>query len=231
MSQQFVVAEVSPMLYVGGGLLLLVAGVFGFIWWRHRSTKQRVTARFEAFKESVIEMRQRVEATRERHRLLTVRAREYTQPMQGTTLAVYNQVDGEMTRLWDGWLQRMDAWDKAETLIASEGFLRVRRLHEAERLLDQIGKFEEVEQSVRGCVEHLDRLEKGHETARALHAEQQKRPEALRPQIASVGSLKLNTTPYDEELAKCVVLIEEGRTLTDPTRSGARPHWRMPAIG
>lgn len=206
-------AAVPLPVLIAGGAVVIVALAALLVWWRYHATRRRVTKRFEEFKDRVMEMRQRVEATRERHRLLTVRDADYTQPMQGTTLAVYNQVEDETKRLWDGWLQRMDAWEKAQALIAAQGFLRIGRLREAERLLDQLGRFEEVEREVRGCVEHLDRLETGHEKARALHTQLQPRPETLRQRIVAVGSLGLAAVPYDAELAKCVALAAEGGTL------------------
>src|SRR5262245_23136261 len=115
------------------GIFAGVALLFLFAWLRHGWTKKRVTARFEEFQEKVMDLRQRVEAVKERHKLLPVSDKDFKTPMTGATLAVYNLVQEDVKRLMDSWLERMDVWDKVQLLVGTEKFLRVGHLKEAER--------------------------------------------------------------------------------------------------
>ena len=64
-------------------------------------------------------LRQTVESVQD-HKFLTHAVKDYKEPMAGTTLALYKQLDTDLQKLADDWLRRMDAWEKAEALIRSE---------------------------------------------------------------------------------------------------------------
>lgn len=204
------------------GIVIGAGLVFLFMWLRHRWTRSRVTARFEEFKDKVMELRQRVEAVQERHKLLPVSDKDFKTPMSGATLAVYNRVQEDVKRLMDGWLERMDVWDKVQLLVGTEKFLRVGHLKEADRLLDQIGDFEEVDKSCGKCVESLDKLERGHEQARAMRQRAEERPAQVKQQIDAIRVLPLPTAPYEAELDRCVAAIADGSTSVESDPLGAQ---------
>jgi hypothetical protein len=210
------------------GLMVLLGGllgaglVFGLISLRHRLTRRRVAARFDEFKEHVIQFRERVEAVKERHKLLPVSGKDFQQPMAGETLTLYNQIQNDVGRLWDDWLRRMDLWDRVQLLIQAERFPRVSRLKEANRLLDQLGSFDDVERACQGCDNHLDQLEQGHKQAEALLRQAEEKPGQLRQALEAVQRLSLPTAPYETELATCAALTQQARPLLQADPIGAQ---------
>ncbi len=79
--------------------------------------------------------------------------------MDGETLAFFNAVQARVGKLWDRWLQVMDALDKAQKLSsATASPFQRKKLLDAEALLDQKGIFEEVEAESQVCVSDMDRL-------------------------------------------------------------------------
>lgn len=200
-----------PALLIVLAVLAAVALFFGLAWLRHTVTRRRVTARFDQFKEHVIQLRQQVESLKERHQLLPVGNKEFSTPMAGTTLALYQQLQQDFDQLLDDWRRRMELWDRVEQLIASEKPLGAGRLHEAERHLDKLGSFDDVDKACRTCVAQLDRLEHGHERAKALIAQAAETTGRLRQQLESVRALELPTAPYEAELERCGGGVEQGR--------------------
>src|SRR5208282_3063641 len=47
---------------------------------------------------------------------LPVEDPDFKEPISGETLAVYQKIEGNLTGLWDRWLEVMDALDKAQAL-------------------------------------------------------------------------------------------------------------------
>ena len=70
--------------------------------------------------------------------------------MTGKTLALYNQIQQDVSRLWDNWLERMDVWEPGLDADPGPRFPRVRG-KEANRLLDKLGSFDEVDRACQGC--------------------------------------------------------------------------------
>jgi hypothetical protein len=200
-----------PALLIALAALAAVALFFGLAWLRHTMTRRRVTARFDQFKEHVIQLRQQVESLKERHQLLPAGNKEFSTPMAGATLALYQQLQQDFERLLDDWRRRMELWDRVEQLIASEKPLGAGRLHEAERNLDKLGSFDDVDKACRTCVAQLDRLEHGHERAKTLIAQAAETTGQLRQQLKSVRALELPTAPYEAELERCGTGVEQGR--------------------
>lgn len=209
-------------LWIGLAAVGVLGAIVGGAWLRQRGTRKRVTARFDDYKERVIQLRQRVEDARERHKLLPSRNPHYQRQMAGATLGIYNQVQGDMGQLWDTWLQRMETWDRVQSLIRTPRLLSVGPLHEAEQLLNQLGNFKEIDQSCQGCVQRLDQLEQAHEQAQDLLRKVEAQPEPLVTQMDVLRKLKLPVQPYETELGICVRLIGQARTDQPADPIGAR---------
>ncbi len=167
--------------------------------------------RFGEFKERDAQLSERVEAVKERHKVLPGSSKDYATPMAGTTLAVYQQIEKDCRDLADDWLRRMDLWDRVEGLTRAQGPFGAGRYKEAGRLLNQLGSFDTVDDACRNCVAQLDKLEQGHEHARILTARAEETAAELRKQVESVRALPLPTGPYEEELQRCVARTEEGK--------------------
>lgn len=197
---------------------LVVAGLaLGVARLRHVLGRRRITARFDEFKERVIGLREQVESLKARHAQVPG-GQNADETMSGTTRAVYRQLHEEFGRLLDEWRRRMDLWEKVQGLVAAQGPLGAGRFNEASELLDRLGRFDEVDQACQSCAGLLDRLEKGHEEARARLQTVEARSSQVRPHIARVADLELPTAPYEEEVQRCAALAEEARRIqaTDP---------------
>ena len=194
----------------------------GVIWLRHHLTRRRVTTRFADFKQRVMQLRERVEAVKERHRLLPASDQDFQQAMTGKTLALYNQIQQDVGRLWDNWLERMDVWERVQKLIEAARFPGVRGLKEAGRLLDKLGSFDEVGRACQGCASGLDQLEQDHEQALKMLGQAEERPGQLREPIEAVARLPLPTAPYEAELTACAALTEQARQLLPSDPIGAQ---------
>jgi uncharacterized membrane protein YgcG len=194
-------------LAVAGAAVLLFAGQS----LRYALVRRSTVSRFEGFRERVMRLREGVEALKERHRLLSATDKEYTEPMTGQTLAVYQRVKAEADRLWDAWLQKMEVWDRVQALVRSAHFPRVRPLAEAGRLLGGLGALEEVEQLYGACAGDMDRLEKAHERAQADLRSAEEGAAGLRQQLEVVRQAPLATAPYEAGVEACVALAEQAR--------------------
>jgi hypothetical protein len=195
--------------------------IVGLARLRHSWEQKKILVRFDEFKERVIAFRQKVEAVKERHKLLPAGNKEYRESMTGATLALYQQVEKDVQRLGDVWLERMDLWEQVQGLIRSEKPFGAGRFLQAGRLLDKLGAFEEVDRACQACATQLDRVEKGHETARAQVAKAEETTGILRQRLESLRGLGLATAPYEPDLQAGGALIEQGRQIVSADPIGA----------
>src|SRR5208283_767025 len=124
-------------------------------------------------------------------------------------LTLYNQIQKDVGGLWDNWLQRMDSWERVQVLIQAGRFPGVSRLKDANRLLDKLGSFDEVDRGCQTCVQGLDQLQQGHEQAQKMLGQAGEKPGQLRQQMEAVARLPLPIAPYEAELAACAALTEQ----------------------
>src|SRR5262249_738272 len=115
-------ASLAPLVAVSPAVFLPLAAlagallVFAILWLRHVSMRRRFPARFEESREDVIQFREKVEAVRERHKLLPATDDKGGAVMAGTTLNVYRKIQTDASALWNDWLRRMDLWDRVQLL-------------------------------------------------------------------------------------------------------------------
>jgi hypothetical protein len=201
----------NPAVLIVVGVVVAAALFLGIARLRHVMARRRIAGRFDQFKEHVIQLRQRVEALKERHKLLPAGNKDFATPMAGATLALYQELQKDFDNLLDDWRRRMELWDRVEGLIGAETALGAGRLNEAGRHLDKLGGFDQVDKACRTCTAQLDRLEHGHERARTLVAQAEETTGKLRQQVESVRALQLPTGPYEAELERCGAGVEQGR--------------------
>ena len=166
----------------------------------------------------------RLDALKERLKLLPATDPDFQVPMDGETLELYNALQATVGKLWDRWLQVMDTLDKAQKLsgATSSPFQR-KKLLDAEALLDQKGVFEEIEAQSQACVSDMDRLNQAHESARGLVQAIGEAKTRLDTQLAAVEKLGLPTAPYQDDLTAIVAgTTQAGTRLTaDPIGAGS----------
>ncbi len=153
-------------------VVLVLCGIAALVmlYQRRRQLQEVVEQEFKSFREKAMALMDQLDALRRRHETLPSTDPDFTKPMSGATLALYNAVEADLNNLWERWLKVMEVWDHAQKLVRSGSGLAVRQAEQARKLLDQ-GDIDDLLRQSATCKERLDRLNMGHEQARAELAE------------------------------------------------------------
>ncbi len=210
---------------LGLSLLVIIAAIMGLVWMFHRRARARLDQRIKGVRSSATDVMDHLDALKERLKLLPATDPDFRAPMTGETAALYAKVQESVGRLWDRWLQVMDAIDRAETLAQriSSPFQR-KALRDAERVVEQKGVFEEIDAGAKACAADMDRLNQAHETARSeLEALAAARPK-LDAQVEVIRNLGLPIAPYQDDLAAVAAETDRARELiaADPIGASSR---------
>jgi len=146
------------------GVLGLV--VLAILYARKQRLRGAVDEQFKGFREKAVGLMDQLDALRKRHKTLPQTDPDFTRPMAGATLALYEQVNTDLDRLWDRWLKIMEVWDQAQKHLRAGSGLSTTETEEAKKVL-QGGDVDELIRESASCKERLDRLNQGHEEARA----------------------------------------------------------------
>lgn len=208
---------------LAASLAVIVAIVFGLVWLGRRRVNGTVARKLKGVKGQAVQAMDRLDALKERHKLLPASASGFTRPMSGETLERYNAVKVKLDTLWDRWLQVMDKIDKAQKLVGLGGDfgLSNQKSRQAEEILTKEIKFPEIEAEAQQCSAELDRLEKAHdETRDAIRALADLRA-SMRAGVENVGKAGLPTDPYQPEAAAVEELAAQADALAaaDPIGS------------
>jgi hypothetical protein len=186
---------------IGVALLAIILAVGVLFWLAHQRVRSRVARRIKDVRSKATDVMDRLDALKERLKLLPTTDPDFQAPMDGETLTLYNTVQAALGKLWDRWLQVMDTLDKAQKLSsATASPLQRKKLLDAEALLDQEDLFEEIEAQSQACVRDMDRLNQAHESARGLVQAIDEAKAQLDTQLAAVEKLGLPTAPYKDDL-------------------------------
>ena len=137
-------------------LVLLGVAAWAMLYHRKRRLQGAVEEEFKTFRAKAVALMDRLDALRQRHQSLPSTDPDFTAPMSGATLALYNAVEAELDALWERWLQVMELWDQAQKLVRSGSGLAVRQAEEARKLLET-GDIDELLRQSGSCQERLDR--------------------------------------------------------------------------
>src|SRR5512135_233585 len=155
----------SSALAVFTVLSLIGLAVLGVLYYRKRQLQGAVDAQFRGFREKAVALMDQIDSLRKRHKTLPSTDPDFTAPMTGVTLALYNQVEHDLDDLWSRWLEVMETWDRVERQIRAGSGLTLKPTEEARKLIEQGGIDTLLRQSS-ACRQKLDRLNQGHEQAR-----------------------------------------------------------------
>ena len=199
--------------------VLAVLGVasLGLLYSRKRELQDTVEAQFRGFREQATTLMDQLDALRRRHKDLPSTDADFTTPMSGATLTLYNTVEADLNGLWERWLKIMELWNRAQKLIRSGSGLAVRQAEEARELLNR-GDIDELLHRSGSCKERLDRLNRGHEDARGALAAGRAELAALRKTIDLGTGGDLPSDGHNEEIARADTMFvrAEGMIATDP---------------
>jgi hypothetical protein len=192
--------------------LAVAAAVLAWLASRYLRRRRAAEREFEQFKLQVVALLDRLDAIKKRHQLLPFSDRDYTEPMAGNTLALYQAIDENIGRLRARWLELMDLRQRGERLLATHRLLATRPLDEVRRLLAESGKLAPVDESYDRSMADLDRLEQAHERAEPLLKSVDEALGRVREQLARIDEGGLPTAPYEADLQSCVELSDRGRS-------------------
>ena len=80
-------------------VVLVLAGVaaLGLLYYRKQQLQGAVEGEFKGFREQAVALMDQLDALRHRHRTLPSNDPDFTAPMAGATLALYNAVEADLT--------------------------------------------------------------------------------------------------------------------------------------
>ncbi len=202
--------------------VLAVLGVIalGRLYYRKQQLQGALEEQFKAFREKAVALMDQLDALRHRHKTLPSSDPDFTAPMSGATLALYNGIEADLNGLWERWLKVMELWDRAQQLIRSSSGLAVRQTEEARRLLDQ-GGIDELLRLSSSCKDRLDRLNLGHEQAREALKYGWNELAALRQSSDGGTGITLPSDPHAEEIARAETLFAQADAMIEADPIGA----------
>ncbi len=203
-------------------LVLLGVAALGRLYYRKQQLQGAVEGEFKGFREKAVALMDQLDALRHRHKTLPSTDPDFTAPMAGSTLALYNAVEADLTALWERWLKVMELWDQAQKLVRSGSGLAVRQAEEARKLLDK-GDIDDLLRQSGSCKDRLDRLNLGHEEARAALKAGREELAVLRKSIDLGTGVLLPSDPHQEEITRADALFvqAEGMIEADPIGAAA----------
>ncbi len=212
---QMLLALLASLLAVG----LIVAGL---IWLARHRTRNTVESKIKQYKKSAIDVMDRLDALKARLKKLPMEDPDFKEPISGETLAVYQKVEGNLTGLWDRWLEVMDALDKAQALAKKDTALGTEKLKEAEKLVSDSKVFEQIEAEAKKCAASMDELNQAHENARAAADGVVVSQKEILSGVEKVEKEGLPSVPYKPEIDGIAAQASQAKEILTPDPIGAR---------
>ena len=212
---QMLLALLASLLAVG----LIVAGL---IWLARHRTRNTVESKIKQFKKNAVDVMDRLDALKARLKKLPVEDQDFKEPISGETLAVYQKIEGNLTGLWDRWLEVMDALDKAQALAKKDTALGTEKLKEAEKLVSDSKVFEQIEIEAKKCAASMDELNQAHEHARSAADVVVVSQQEIQSGVEKVEKEGLPSVPYKPEMDGIAAQASQAKQILTPDPIGAR---------
>ena len=212
---QMLLALLASLLAVG----LIVAAL---IWLARHRTRNTVESKIKQYKKNAVDVMDRLDALKARLKKLPVEDPDFKEPISGETLAVYQKIEGNLTGLWDRWLEVMDALDKAQALAKKDNALGTEKLKEAEKLVSDSKVFEQIEVEAQKCAASMDQLNQAHENARSAADVVAVSQREILTGVEKVEKEGLPSVPYKPEIAGIAAQASQAKAILTPDPIGAR---------
>jgi TPM domain len=212
---QMLLALLASLLAVG----LIVAGL---IWLARHRTRNTVESKIKQYKKSAVDVMDRLDALKARLKKLPVEDPDFKEPISGETLAMYQKIEGNLTGLWDRWLEVMDALDKAQALAKKDTALGTEKLKEAEKLVSDSKVFEQIEVEAQKCAASMDELNRAHENARSVAEVVVISQKEIQAGVEKVEKEGLPSVPYKPEIDGIATQATQAKEILTPDPIGAR---------
>ncbi|WP_165063810.1 hypothetical protein [Paludisphaera rhizosphaerae] len=203
---------------IGGSLAAIALMIGALIWLGRRRARGEFNAKLKDYKGKAVAMMDRLDALKSRLKSLTVEDPDFTVPITGETLSLYEKGQDDLRKLWDRWLEVMDVVDKAE----KGGAQGAKAMAEADALLSNSKVFDEVEKGAQECSRTMDRLNAAHEEAREaakVLAETRKEADG---KVESVNTAGLPVIPYQPEVDRIAAEAARADEILPPDPLGAK---------
>lgn len=215
-------ASLLWVFWVLGALLfaaLVMAALFAGVLWLIRGRMQAKAAeKLEAFKKQLAELFDRVEAIKQRHELLPYADEDFTKPMEGQTLAFYEETEQRIAQYRQRWLQAVELRQKSESLLANEPWYSSANSRRVFEQVQAAQKAFEKSSAEEECNRRLEDLEQAHERAEAQLANSKQTLSQTKELLAKIDAADLPKSPYvpaEEEILAQLEAVEE-QLATDP---------------
>ena len=212
---QMLLALLASLVAVG----LIVAAL---IWLARHRTRNTVESKIKQYKKNAVDVMDRLDALKARLKKLPVEDPDFKEPISGETLAVYQKIEGNLTGLWDRWLEVMDALDKAQALAKKDNALGTEKLKEAEKLVSDSKVFEQIEVEAQKCAAGMDQLNQAHENARSAADVVAVCQREILTGVEKVEKEGLPSVPYKPEIAGIAAQASQAKAILTPDPIGAR---------
>jgi len=212
---QMLLALVASLVAVG----LIVAAL---IWLARHRTRNTVESKIKQYKKNAVDVMDRLDALKARLKKLPVEDPDFKEPISGETLAVYQKIEGNLTGLWDRWLEVMDALDKAQALAKKDNALGTEKLKQAEKLVSDSKVFEQIEVEAQKCAASMDQLNQAHENARSAADVVAVSQREILTGVEKVEKEGLPSVPYKPEIAGIAAQAAQAKEILTPDPIGAR---------
>src|SRR5262249_12307388 len=142
---------------------------------------------------------------------------DFTEPMAGATLSLYQGVGSDLDALWERWLRVMEIWQAAQVRLRDDSGLTTGAAREAGALLKS-GDLDRLHGLAASCKERLDGLTVAHERARAALKSGRHELARLRGAVDRGTGVLLPGDPHHAEIesAEAAFAEAEARLVSDP---------------
>jgi hypothetical protein len=208
--------QVEPMplpLLIGLAAVGIAALLFGGAWLTHFFIVRAARKELAAYKDQVVALSDKIDALKERHKILPFFDQDFAVPMAGETLAAYNEVAQRLEHHRHQWLTLMDAWEQAQSLLDSERLLGYGRAQAARRRLREAAAPNQLESLLRECEVPLDRIEQAHEKIAADLKSYENELQQLAGHLQAVETARLSVSGYQPERSAAAALVDSGKQL------------------
>lgn len=201
--------EVTLPIAIGVGVLAVAALVVGGLWLLHGYHLRAALRESEEFKQQVMSLSDKIDALKERHKLLPHLDQQFSTPMTGETLAAYQQVAAQLEVRRQQWLKLMDVWEQVEALVKSEWLLGNARARQAREMLRAAAAPSEIAILLQECEAPLDRLQKAREQITTRQQECARAQQQFGQQQQAIQTAGLAISPYQPVLSATQALIDK----------------------
>jgi septation ring formation regulator EzrA len=208
---------------LGLSLLIILAAIVGLVWMAHRRSRGRLDQRIKEIRSSATDVMDRLDALKERIKLLPATNPDFRVPMTGETAALQAQIQDNVGHLWDRWLQVMDAIERAQKVAASiTSPFKKKALQDAQETLEQKRIFEEIDAGTKSCAADMDRLDQAHPAARGERETVTAARPKLEAQVETIRKVGLPIAPFQDELTAIAAETDRASELIASDPIGAK---------